>query len=324
VGLQSAIFQAGIAKQTVKGTPIANPGFGHGVLSGTIMTADVQQSLEDHTSSTRVSTGVNRTGVVCGLELSARAHSKAIGMWLYGALGGYSVSGAGPYTHVIVSAADLPYLTATGKMGSNVYSVQDVKLDSLEISWSENEPLEFSASGIGTIPNLAATFVPTVDDTLSTYFTAGVGTFTVDVDGGGATAATAKIKAGSISIKNGVSAVMVSGAITPDDVFVGRQEVEVSFDIVPDDLLLWRTILTAASGGTTVAAAPLYGTFSHVFTLGSDTLTLAATRVAFTTDNPDIDPSGGPVTITLAGLAVQPLAGGTPLTATLVNTQTTY
>ncbi|CAB4218352.1 hypothetical protein UFOVP1608_23 [uncultured Caudovirales phage] len=324
MGLQAAIAQVGIAKQSVKGTPIANPTHGHGVLSGTIMTADIQQGLEDHTSSTRVSSGVNRTGVICGMDLTARAHSKSVGLWLYAALGGYSVSGAGPYTHVITSGSDLPYLTAFGKMGSNIYAVNDLKLDSMDISWTENEPLEIAVSGIGTTPNLAATYVPVADDTLTSYFTAGIGTFTVDVDGGGATSATAKITAGSISIKNGTSAVMVSGSITPDDVFVGRQEVEVSFDVVPDDLLLWRTILTAASGGTTVSASPTYGTFSHVFTLGSDTLTLAASRVAFTTDNPDIDPAGGPVTITLAGLAVQPAAGGTPLTATLINTHVTY
>jgi hypothetical protein len=116
----------------------------------------------------------------------------------------------------------------------------------------------------------------------------------------------------------------VSGSITPDDVTVGRQEVECSFDVTPDDLNLWRTIVTGTSAATTAGSSVLYGTFSCQFSNGTDTLTIAASRVAFTCDFPDADPAGGTLTLTLAGLAVSDSAGTTPLTVTLVNTQASY
>ena len=65
------------------------------------------------------------------------------------------------------------------------------------------------------------------------------------------------------------------------------------------------------------------GSFSIQFTDGTKTLTLAATRVAFTTEFPSADAGGGPVTLSLAGLVVLP-ASGAPLTATLTNGIASY
>jgi hypothetical protein len=322
--IQSALAQVGVAKQTVKGTPISNPTYGHGVTNGTVLTIDVAQGLEDHTSGTRVSPAVNRTGVMPGMDFSCRAHSRTTGLYLFGALGSIATTGAGPYTHTITTGADLPYLTAFGRMGSNIYAVNDLKVDSLELNFNQTEPIEIAVSGMGTTANYAATFTATTDDTLATYFAAHTGTFSVDVDGASGTAATAKIQSGSIKINNNLESIMISGSIAPDDVFPGRQEIEVSFDIIPDDLNLWRTIITGTSSGTTAASAVTYGTFSVAFTNGADSLTIAATRVAFTADFPDADPAGGVVTLSLEGLAVQPLAGGTPITATLINTAVSY
>lgn len=324
MALQSALAQVGVAKQSAKGTAAANPTFGHGVTKGTVLTVDVSQNLEDHTSGTRVSPGVNRNGVMPGMDFSCRAHSKTAGLYLYGALGAIATTGSGTYTHTITTGSDLPYLTAFGKLGSNIYAVNDMKIDSLAINWSGVEPVEMVVSGMGTTANYGATFTAGTDDTLASYFAASAGTFSVDIDGASGTAATAKIASGSISISNNVETIMVAGSISPDDVFVGRQEIEVTFEVVPDDLALWRTIVTGTSAGSTASAAPVYGTFSIAFTNGTDSLTLAGTRVAFTCDFPDSDPSGGPVTLSIAGLAVQPAAGGTPITATLVNSQATY
>lgn len=324
MAIQSALAQVGVAKQSAKGSAASNPTFGHGVTNGTVLTVEVAQALADQTSGTRVSPGVDRTGVMPGMDFSCRAHSKTLGLYLYGVLGSLATTGAGPYTHTITSGADLPYLTSFGKLGSNVYAVQDMKLDSVGINFNGTEPVEVAVSGMGTVANYAATFTAGTDDTLASYFAAHTGTFSVDVDGGSGTAATAKIASGAITINNNLETIMISGSISPDDVFVGRQEVEVSFDIIPDDLAMWRTIVTGTSTGTTAAATPVYGSFSIAFTNGSDTVTLAGTRVAFTADFPDVDPAGGPVTISLAGLAVQPANGGTPVTATLVNTQASY
>lgn len=327
VPIQSALAQVGVAKQASKGSAATDPTFGHGVTSGTVLTVDVSQDLEEHTTGTRVAPGVNRTGVMPGIDFSCRAHAKSLGLYLYGALGSVATSGptAGLYTHTFTVGDDLPYLTAFGKLGSNIYACNDTKIDSLEISFNEAEPLEVAVSGMGTTANYGVvTFNPGTDDTIASYFNSAQGTFSVDVDGGSGTAATAKIASGSVSISNSLESIMLSGSISPSDIFAGRHEVEVSFDIVPDDLALWKTIATGSSAGSSASAAPVYGNFSIQFTDGTNTLTLASTRVAFTCDFPDADPAGGPVTITLEGLAVQPAAGGTPITATLVNAQASY
>lgn len=323
MAIQSALAQVGAAKQTAKGSAAAAPMFAHGVTGGAVMVVAVDQELEDHTSGKRQSPGVNRTAVTPGLDFQCRAHSKSVGLYLFGALGGKATSGTGPtYTHAFTLADDLPYLTIFGTLNGNIYSVQDCKIDSLGLSWEGNNPVEVSASGTGTIAGFPASFTPTTDDTYASYFTAAVGTFKMDVDSG--TAVTAPISSGEISISNSVEAIMLSGSITPSDVSVGRQEVEVTLEIVVNDLTDWRTILTGTAAGTTASATTVYGSFEIVFTNGTDTLTLASTRVAFTTDFPEADPSGGPVKLSLAGLVPLTAAGAAGFTATLVNAQATY
>lgn len=322
--VQSALSQFGVGKQTVKGTAAANPIAYHGLTDGTVISVDITNELEERTSGFRVAPAINRTAAMPAVSFSSRLHPRAVGHYLLGALGSVSTSGTTTFTHTITSGPDLPYYTTFGTLGGTNYSVRDLKFDTLDINFEANQPATLSATGMGVSIAFPGTITPTTDDTYSAYFTPVGGTFSVDVDGASGTAAIAKITSGSISIANNLETVFVSGAITPDDVFVGRQEVEVSFDVVPDDLLLWRTIVTGTSSGSAVSAAPLYGTYSVQFASGADTLTITSPRVAFTCDFPDVDPNGGALTLSLAGLAVMPAAGGTPITATLVNTQATY
>jgi len=322
--LQSALATVGVAKQTARGTAITTATYGHGLTDGGVMEVEVDQEMEDHTSGVRASVAINRNSVVPGIDFTTRAHPRSVGMWLLGALGGVVTSGTGPYTHTFSLASALPYLTTFGTFGGQFSRVQDVKLDSLGFSWTGNEPLEVSVSGTGTVATvLGAAYTTTTDEAAATYMRPCGGTFTVDVDGAGGTAATAKILGGEVTISNNVEAILVSGTITPDDVFEGRQEVECSLDVNPDDLLLWRTIFAGTAAGTTAGQTVVYGTFSCQFTDGTNTLTLAGTRVAFTCDFPDADPSGGNVTLTLAGMAV---SDGTtsPVTAALVNSAVSY
>lgn len=323
--IQSALAQVGVAKQASKGSAAANPTFAHGLTNGAVITAEVSQDAEERTSSVRAATGVNRMSVVPGIDFTARAHPKSVGMYAFAALGTDTPTGAGPYTHAITLADSLPYLTMFGKLGANIYKVQDVKIDSLGFSWSGTDPLEMAVSGTGTsITYTGATFVPTTDETIGTdavYYAASAGTFQLDTVS--ATPVTASIVGGEITIGNNLEPIMLSGAITPNDIFEGRQDLECTFDLVIDDLNYWRSVLTGSTGGTTATAAPAYGSFSIAFTSGTNSLTLAATKVAFTTDFPDADPAGGPVQVTLAGVIVRP-SSGSPLTITAVNSQATY
>lgn len=323
--IQSALAQVGVAKQSAKATAAANPTFAHGLTDGSILTAEVSQDAEERTSSVRASVGVNRTSVIPGIDFSSRVHPASVGMYALAALGTDAVTGTSPYTHAITLADSLPYLTMFGKLGSNIYKVQDVKIDSLGFSWSKTDPLAMKVAGIGTsITYTGATFTATTDETIGTpsaYFAGSAGTFSLDTISG--TPATANIVGGEITIANNLEPIILSGSVVPADIFEGRQDLECSFDLVVDDLNYWRSVLTGSTSGTTAAAAPSYGSFSVAFTSGANTLTLAATKVAFTTDFPDADPAGGPVQITLAGVIVRPNSGS-PLTITAVNTTASY
>jgi hypothetical protein len=319
--IQSAIAQIGVAKQSGKGSVAASPTYAQGVTGGAVMTVEVAQELEEHTSGVRMAPGVNRTGVMPGIDMTGRAHPKSIGLWLYGALGSVSTSGSSTYTHVFTTGDDLPYLSAFGKLGSNVYSVRDVKVDSLGFSFEAANPVEISAAGMGTVVGYPGAFSPVTDDTKATYFTAASGTFKLDVDS--ATPVTASITSGEITVSNAVETIMLSGSISPDDVFPGRQEAEATFEIVVANLDDWRTILTGTSNGTTTEDEPVYGSFEIVFTNGTDSLKLEAGKCAFTTEFPEANPSGGPVTLSLAGLVVQD-ANSVGLKATLINDVASY
>lgn len=322
--IQSALAQVGVAKQTAKGAAAANPTFAHGITDGAVLTVEISQDAEEQTSGARASKAVNRTGVMPGMDFTGRAHPRVVGLYALGALGAVTTTGAGPYVHTVTLADALPYLSAFGKLGSNTYKVQDFKVDSLSFSWSNNEAVEMAVSGMGTIIDFAATFVPGTDLTIGAdakYFRASSGTFKLDVDS--STPVTAPIQAGEITIANNLSAVQTSGSISPSDVFEGRTDVECSFDVVVENLTDWRTIVTGTGSGTTATDAPVYGSFEINFTNGTDALKLTATKVAFLCDFPDADPAGGPVVLTFAGIAVRPDSGSL-ITVELTNGVATY
>lgn len=320
--MQSAIALVGVAKQTAKGAAAAQPTFQHGITDGSVLKVDVTQDREEHTSGSRFSPGVNRTEAIPGAEFTMRAHPKTLGLYLYAALGAISTTGAGPYTHTITLGADLPYLSLFGKQNTDLYRIPDCKIDQLSLSWSGNEPLEVSLQALGCELDVQGTWTPTTDEALASYWTPVGGTFQLDIDG--TTLAAAPITGGEIQIANNAQPIMLSGVITPDDIAVGAQTIDVSLEMTPANLNDWRTVVTGSTGGTDVSGTPVYGSFSVAFVNGTDTLTIACTRVPFLIDFPDADPAGGALTITAAGLVVQPTAGTTPITATVVNGHTSY
>lgn len=319
--VQAALATVGIAKQTAKGTIATNPTFGHGVTGGQMVSMQIDQALEERTSSARFAPNANRTGATPGFSFGTRLFSASAGLYLFGASGTKTVTGTSPYTHTITLGDDLPYLTIFGKLESTIWAVQDAKISDVELSWSENDPLEMQVSGMGTAIAWAPTFAATTDESRLAYMLPVGGTFQLSTTS--ATPAAARITAGSIKISNKLDAIFKSGTITPDDLWTGQQEVSVSLTVIPDDTLLWRSIVTGTTSGTSVNTTPPFGSFSVSFANGSDTLTVAATRVAFMTDFPEAKPSGGAIELQLEGLVTLP-SSGSPLTVTLVNTTASY
>lgn len=319
--IQSSLSRVGVAVQSGKGTAAADPTYAQGVSGGAVVSVDVEQALADVTSGSRMAAHVDRTGVMASQEFTGRAHAAPLGAYLYGALGGVVSTGDSPYTHEFTVADDLPFLTTFGEYDGNYYSVEDVRITEFGLSFEAANPVEVNVAGAGTVVGYPADFSPSVDATLESYFTAASGTFLLSVDSD--TPAGAPIASGEITISTNAEPFMLSGSITPEEVFPGRTEIEVTFDVIPDDLDYWRTIVTGSAAGSSASAVPVYGSFEVEFTNGADTLTLSASRVAFTCDFPEADPSGGPATISLAGLVVAD-DGGDGFVATLVNEVESY
>lgn len=323
MAIQVAKDQLGVAKQAAKGSIPANPAFAHGMTGGLGLKVGINQEPDPVTSAYLAAAGAYRDKVESGAEFETRVWQKAIGLYLLGALGSVSTSGAGPYTHTITLGASTPYLTFFQKKSdAAIYAIKDCKVDELELSWEENAPIDFSVKAVGGAWSAPASFTPTVDECDTTnYYTPIGGTFKYDVDSG--TPVVASIKGGKITIKRQAEAQFFSGAIEAADAEQGRCEIEVGLTVVPDDTLLWRNIITGATGGTAVQSAPLYGSAEITFAKGADSLKFAMSSVAFLADLPEVDPEGGAGEMELSGIAYRG-SGSTPVTVTLINTQATY
>lgn len=301
MSVQTAVADVGIALQSAKGAAAANPQYQFGVNGGQVAAVDIDQPVEDMTSSSRVKSHANRTGAVPGASWDTRAWWDQIGLILYAALGGYQVTGAGPYTHTVTPAGDLPYLTVWGSQDGEHYRLDDAKLGELKLSWDGNDPVKVTPTflGLDLTPDVADP-TPAADVICDLYLTPVNGTFKVDVDG--ATPVAASIKAGEITIDNGAVADILSGSILPDDIEVGALDLSVSLTVKTANVAEWREAVYGSAAGTTISQVVIYGSFEVIFTDLTNTLTITGSRVPFLCALPDADPSGGPGEIALEGM----------------------
>ena len=109
----------------------------------------------------------------------------------------------------------------------------------------------------------------------------------------------------------------------PTGLSEGALEIEAEFKVRVPDLAPVRVLLTGAVDGTEVTPEVPYGTFAMDFHMDSGQLSLSAGRVAWTTEEPEADPKGGPGELTLKGRCYGPDAA-TLFDATVVNDQPSY
>lgn len=321
--MQKRIGFFGFGRQPAgKGTPLANPVYGLGLRGGGVLAIELDQEADAITFSSRVSADADRNGVNPAAAIQTRLWPSSAGLLLYAALGAINTTGAGPYTHTVTPAADVPYLTLFGRLDSEYHNIEDAKLDQLTISWSERRAVEVEATFKGLEANLyTASWTPTNDEVGLTRFIPPGGVF--QLDGKDATPADAPITGGRITINNGLVGVPLSKSVFPDDVVPAEQVLECSFTLMPANTTLWREAITGASAGTTPSAQPIYGSFSVRFEIDANThLTIAGSRVGFTPEYPEVDPAGGPVELEMPGRIYKP--AGDALTATLVNATASY
>lgn len=324
--LQTVSTLIGVAKQSVKGTIAANPTFAHGLSGGAPISVEPSQSPVEVTVGKRAAYNMYRESVAAGAGVQAPAYIRSLGLYLLGALGTDTVTGASaPYTHTY-STGDLPYLTFFTKgMGATIQAVRDCKIDELSLKWDSSKPVEVTVKAMGTVFSYPASFTPTTDETGVESFLVPVGgTFQYDLIG--STNASARIVGGELTIKNNISALDPSSSVEADDVWEGIQEHTVKLTVIPDDLNDFRKVITGAAAGTAVSSTVPVGSLNLQFkeNAGTGTLSVTGSKVAYLTSFPDADPKGGAVQIELAGQAMMPAAGTAPLVYALVNSQASY
>ncbi len=324
--LQQAFGGFALATQAVKGTPTATAAFAHGVTSGGAFDIQITDELVSATTGGRDFNAVQRTLIKPAFNITSPAYVKSIGAHLKAALAGYSVSGSGPYVHVLTSASTttIPYLTVWGWVDTYYVQVATAMVDQFELDWSETGVLQMKSSGFGcglVRSSVAPTI--TVDDTKGNIFSP-VGAL-LKFDTLTSTPVTARIMSGNIVINNKVSDIADATSVFPADVFPGTREATISLVVQPDDFAYWNAVVTNSTSGTTGSSAVAYGSTEINFNeYGSTgTLKIATPRVSWNITSPTQDPNGGPADVTLSGRILIP-SGGTAITATLTNSVVTY
>jgi hypothetical protein len=326
MGVPRQIVQAYFGKQASKGTPAPGPAFTFPVTGGKPFNHATDEPLVELTGTSPGRGVADRVSVIPGALLPTLVWAKSVGVALYSVLGGYSVSGTNPYTHVNTPANEpLPYQTLWGRYNTDYVRILNAKCSQLVISFDGAGFARCEQTWVGTTSLWADTpSAATNDDTViaSAALRAAGGTFQLDIDG--TTNATYCIRSGSVTINRNLNADMCAAAVTPDDNTAGVCEILYSLTVVPAATLVdIRNVVTGSPTGTAPSSVPVYGAAIIGLTDGTNTLTLASNRVNYSTETPDADPGGGSAEVVLAGRALAG-AGVAQLTATLVNSVPSY
>ena len=309
--IQKGKVLVGVAKQSAQGVPAASAAYAHALSGGKPVSVDIEQEPLEVTSGSRERSGAMRKGVAPSFgAITFPAYVRSIGLYLLGAFGSVVNAGvAGAYTHTYAPGDALPYLTAWSLFDTEYQQLSDVKVGEFGLSWEGHDPLEASVTGPACAidPNLAAAWdLPSGEDDESASDAVLIPTGGVfKIAAAGDAPATAIITGGEVKVTNDLESVPNSASLLPGLQAEKMVAIETSLKVVPEDLALWRTILTGSPSGTTVQETVAYGSFELEFKeygAGGGKLNLRAHRVAFLCDFPDADPAGGYAELDMAGV----------------------
>jgi hypothetical protein len=309
MGFNRVIGYMGVAIQSAKGTAASAAKFKFPIYSGGI---PVTKELADEEISTasRNQGDPYVSGVIVPVEFETRAFVGSFVMLMQAALGARTTTGASdPYSHAIATGA-VPYLTFWCSMGaSDAVSTmaQDVKLDTLELTWTGPSACRLAVKGFGTTADMtAADFDATaIDETDGDgYFFPVGGTFQWDAVG--ATAADFVCEAGGLAISNNLERVNHCGMVTAYDHDEGKLGAAFSLTTVPANADAWIETLTGAANGSAPDGDVYFGKVNIVLQeagTGTHTTTIVASRVPWEIPPLTIDASNGKYTSEVSGSA---------------------
>lgn len=283
-------FTAAIGRQTAKGTPQTTPKFKLRVTGGVVAPQVQILDLPETDSSIQRSRAI-KVGETIGGALEGFVRADEFGFLAYLHMGAVATTGAGPYTHTITAATQLPYATIYNAFDSTslVSRMADCRLVELACSGGAGQALGYTSAVLGLVgiegetdpvltPSAFEPLVyPNVTVTFDSVTTDIVENFTVNSQ-----------RAGTI--------IQGDTGMTAADSVTGRWGVTGTLRVLFETDAIWRDFLTAAPAGTT-----------HSQTLNTAPLNILASRgtadeVSFDVDFAEIrnvtlipDPSGAPL-----------------------------
>lgn len=328
--INTSIGLVGVAKQASRDQAAAAPTYVHGLTGGSPFGVERSMQVDSVACGMRANADSYIESVSVNPNIECRAYADAVGLWLLAALGRVETTGsAAPYTHEFAMGDSLPYLTVWGQVGTSDFTrATGVKVDELELSFDGNAPLDVSVQTMGVGGELGLSSIPgsAEPSCFEGYFVPVDGEFKLETLGG--EPADAIVTAASVAVSNNLEAVTAAGKVTPSEIAERKCTVSGSVSVLPDDMALYRKMVTGSATGTSLTGKVVYGSFSLKFTHTANpdwSLLVEASRVPFNADYIEVDPDGGDGVVEFS--FDEALVGGrgeSPVAVTLVNGVASY
>lgn len=301
MSVNTSIGLIGVAKQTDKKTPATKPTYIHGLTGG--QTFQLDRSVEDAnvTCGIRTSTDSYVDTIEPGVDFETYGYSDVLPLYFEGAMGNIvsaeNSTDSSLHDHTVTMGDELAYYTFWGRIGGEYTETDGCKIDEIEMEFEGNSPLSFGITALGIDATLGLASFPgdSVDPScFDGYFVPTAGTFKVDTLG--STPVEAPVTAGSLTLANDCEAFYLAGQVTPGDIQEGKLTVSGSVTVKPDDMALYRKMVTGSETGTKPTGDMVYGSFEWTFQHSKNknhVMKVSASRVPFNCDFPSVDPDGG-------------------------------
>lgn len=281
----------GLAKQTVKGTPIATPTQTYLFTGGNIQPSrTVEQLSETDATRNEGESYASQTAIEGAPEVYVRDSN--IHTLLTAALGTQADTGSVNFTHTITPAAALPYYTLTRSLGGLLFEqFEDCMVSELVISADAGSPLTAAATVVGrksTRTVAEPTYPAQPTDAVYTFNDA-----TVTVRG----AATSLVSSFELTITNNVTPQQTDDAI-PYDLTPGVFSVAIGFDMIFESLTEYNWFNYGSAAGT--AQSPVLNTVDLDFTFGhgvNNSVQFTLPKAAYEEFPVEPDAGGDPIVV---------------------------
>jgi len=332
-GLKGNVAWWAVGKQADKTTAAPTCSVKAPFVGGSIsVTRETANLAETDSSRDQGISYVTRTGVEGGPEAYVRDAS--VHTILEGVLGTKTDSGTAPnYTHAITPANDLPYYTFWRNQSDVLYEqFTGCKFSEVTIKGEAGAPLTVTTAIMGLTPTRSATefatsaAVASVESGACYSYNDTTISFGGTVSAGLVVAPTAvhNVRSVEVQISNNIN-MQQTDNVVPYDLAAAQRSINISFDLILEDLTEYNKFFYGGASGTTVDSTiyktPMQIKFSKS---ANNSLTFDIPSVAYEAFPVQPNPNGDPIVVSVraqaqrTGIAADPI-----ITATVKNQKAT-